>query len=600
MKALFVATVPATIKGFLLPFSRMLKEEGWEVHAAARKMDNEKGLTGYFDGLHDISFSRSFLTALSLTPVALMQVTLLQKRERFSIVHVHTPIASFITRLSLSLLGKRRPVVIYTVHGFHFHPLGGRISNKMFLRAEECAARFTDFLILINEHDYSIAVGKRFPVRREVLYIPGIGVDSAHFNPSRIAAADIVDFRRRHDIGERSRVFVMVAEFNKGKNHICALKALRLLKGKDVVMIFAGEGKLRRRYESIAERMELMDEARFIGFEKNMPLLLSASDCMVLPSMREGLPVSVMEAMAMGKPVIGSDIRGIRDLLKDGAGLLVPPNDHEALAEAMARIIEEPEKAAEMGKTGRRRILKEYDISIIKERYLAVYGKAAELAGTAVEKEGRRHEKKKPYALIAKRAIDVIASLTALLIFSPLLALIYVLVRISVGASAIFRQERPGLNGKPFTIYKFRTMKDLYDSGGNLLPDEERITRLGYFLRRTSLDELPELFNVLKGDMSIVGPRPLLMEYLPLYTEEQTRRHEVKPGITGWAQVNGRNLLDWEKKFELDVWYVDNWSLWLDFKIILKTVMIILRREGISRYGKATVPKFTGKKSESQ
>jgi len=199
----------------------------------------------------------------------------------------------------------------------------------------------------------------------------------------------------------------------------------------------------------------------------------------------------------------------------------------------------------------------------------------------------------------SKRCLDILLSLFLIAALSPLFIVICILKWLADGSPMFFKQERPGLDGRPFMIYKFRTMKDIYDSGGNLLPDEERLTRLGYFLRRTSLDELPELFNVLKGDMSIVGPRPLLMEYLPLYTEEQMRRHEVKPGITGWAQVNGRNLLDWEKKFELDVWYVDNWSFWLDLKIILKTVMIILRGEGVSKYGKVTVPKFSGGKGST-
>jgi lipopolysaccharide/colanic/teichoic acid biosynthesis glycosyltransferase/glycosyltransferase involved in cell wall biosynthesis len=595
MKALFVTTVPETMRAFLLPFSDMLKKAGWEVHAAASGIDKEGELLESFDELHNISFSRVFPKALLLSPITVLQTLSLQIKERFSIVHVHTPIASFITRLSLSLLGKRRPVIIYTVHGFHFHPLGGRLSNKLFFFAERFAARFTDFMVVINEEDYSISLKESFPVRKAVLHIPGVGVDTSYFNPSRVEKSEIDCFRKRHGISEFGKVFVMVAEFNKGKKHDVALKAMKLLEQRDVVMIFAGEGKLRQRHESLAAKMGLLGKVRFIGFEKNMPVLLAASDCMVLPSMREGLPRSVMEAMAMGKPVIGSDIRGIRDLLKDGAGLLVPPNDYVALAEAMTRIIEEPEKAAEMGKIGRKRIEEKYDISMIMEQLISLYRKAAELAVTSSGKEAKRSGKKKPYEQIAKRTFDVVASSTALLALSPLLTLIYALVGIRLGASAIFRQERPGLNGKPFTIYKFRTMKDLCDSEGNLLPDEERITRLGYFLRRTSLDELPELFNVLKGDMSIVGPRPLLMEYLPLYTDEQMRRHEVKPGITGWAQVNGRNLLDWEKKFELDVWYVDNWSLWLDFKIILKTVMIIFRRVGISKFGKATVPRFTGK-----
>ena len=163
-----------------------------------------------------------------------------------------------------------------------------------------------------------------------------------------------------------------------------------------------------------------------------------------------------------------------------------------------------------------------------------------------------------------------------------------------MGRPIIFTQQRPGLSGKPFTIYKFRTMNDERDAQGNLLPDEQRLTRFGKFLRKTSLDELPELFNVLKGDMSLVGPRPLLMEYLPLYSAEQARRHEVKPGITGWAQINGRNTLAWEDKFNLDVWYVDHLSFWLDVKILFITLLKVFKREGISQDGQATVEKFRG------
>ncbi|MGB9792451.1 MAG: sugar transferase [Thermacetogeniaceae bacterium] len=162
----------------------------------------------------------------------------------------------------------------------------------------------------------------------------------------------------------------------------------------------------------------------------------------------------------------------------------------------------------------------------------------------------------------------------------------------------LFRQVRPGLHGKPFVIYKFRTMRKAYDEEWRPLPDEQRLTRLGKWLRSTSLDELPELLNVLKGEMSLVGPRPLLMEYLDRYTPEQARRHEVKPGITGWAQVNGRNAISWEEKFRLDVWYVDNWSLWLDLKIILITLWKVLKREGISASGHATMPVFRGQGEE--
>jgi lipopolysaccharide/colanic/teichoic acid biosynthesis glycosyltransferase len=199
--------------------------------------------------------------------------------------------------------------------------------------------------------------------------------------------------------------------------------------------------------------------------------------------------------------------------------------------------------------------------------------------------------------VLTKRLIDILASAAGLLVLSPLLTLIAVIIYIRMGSPILFRQQRPGLHGKPFTLLKFRTMTDDRDQDGHLLPDAERLTALGRFLRATSLDELPELFNVLRGDMSLVGPRPLLTQYLDRYTPEQARRHEVRPGITGWAQVNGRNALTWKEKFELDVWYVDHMTLWLDFRILWLTVWGVLRRKGISQPGHATMPTFEGAES---
>ncbi|CAJ0715299.1 putative sugar transferase EpsL [Ralstonia edaphis] len=193
-----------------------------------------------------------------------------------------------------------------------------------------------------------------------------------------------------------------------------------------------------------------------------------------------------------------------------------------------------------------------------------------------------------------KRIFDFLLATLALVMLSiPFLLLVWS-IRRKLGSPVFFRQRRPGLHGEPFEMVKFRTMTDARGPDGQLLPDAERLTPFGRFLRSTSLDELPELWNVVKGDMSLVGPRPLLMEYLPLYSAEQARRHEVRPGVTGWAQVNGRNALSWEDKFRLDVWYVDNHSLWLDIKILWLTVRKVLVREGISADGEATMSKFTG------
>lgn len=194
-----------------------------------------------------------------------------------------------------------------------------------------------------------------------------------------------------------------------------------------------------------------------------------------------------------------------------------------------------------------------------------------------------------------KRVFDIAASLLGLLLLSPIIAIIAWQVRRKLGSPVFFRQTRPGLNGKPFEMVKFRTMRDAFDEDGKPLPDSERITPFGRFLRSTSLDELPELWNVLKGDMSLVGPRPLAMAYLPLYSAEQARRHEVKPGVTGWAQVNGRNSITWKKKFEMDVWYVDNQSLMLDIKILLLTVKKVLARSDVQEGGQDQVESFNGK-----
>lgn len=193
-----------------------------------------------------------------------------------------------------------------------------------------------------------------------------------------------------------------------------------------------------------------------------------------------------------------------------------------------------------------------------------------------------------------KRLCDVVVSFCALLLFFPIIALVAWKIRQNLGSPVFFRQIRPGLNGRPFEMVKFRTMKDATDVQGNILPDAERMTAFGNKLRSSSLDELPELWNVLKGEMSLVGPRPLLMQYLPLYSIEQARRHEVRPGVTGWAQINGRNAISWEEKFKLDVWYVDNRSFWLDFKILLLTVRKVFIKDGISAEGHVTIEPFRG------
>ena len=195
---------------------------------------------------------------------------------------------------------------------------------------------------------------------------------------------------------------------------------------------------------------------------------------------------------------------------------------------------------------------------------------------------------------LSKRIFDLTFALIALIILSPVLILTAIFVRIFIGSPILFTQQRPGYKGRPFHIYKFRSMTNRFARDGSLLPDAERLTRFGRILRSLSLDELPELFNILRGEMSFVGPRPLLMDYLPLYSPEQMRRHDVMPGLTGWAQVNGRNAIDWPSRFRMDVWYVDNWSFWLDIRIIFMTALKVVLREGVNQAGQSTVEYFKG------
>jgi sugar transferase EpsL len=207
---------------------------------------------------------------------------------------------------------------------------------------------------------------------------------------------------------------------------------------------------------------------------------------------------------------------------------------------------------------------------------------------------------RKSIATVVKRAMDVTMAGCCLIVLSPLIAATALVIVTTMGSPMFFRQRRPGKGAKPFTILKFRTMTDRRDALGNLLPDQARLTRTGRWIRRWSIDELPQLFNVLSGDLSLVGPRPLLMHYLPLYDSEQARRHDVKPGITGWAQVNGRNAISWDEKFKLDVWYVDHWSITLDFKILWMSLLLVLKGEGISAGGSATMPEFLGHNLENR
>jgi lipopolysaccharide/colanic/teichoic acid biosynthesis glycosyltransferase len=292
-----------------------------------------------------------------------------------------------------------------------------------------------------------------------------------------------------------------------------------------------------------------------------------------------------MEAAAMGLPIVAADVRGCREVVEHGVnGLLVPVRDPEALARAIERLGGDASLRETFGRAGYERARERFDERRVVETVMETYRGVAD----------RKRRWRRTRALAVKRLVDLSIAVPGIIALSPLLSLLAALIRLSLGRPVLFVQERPGRDGRVFRLYKFRTMRDARDDDGHLLPDAERLTRVGKFARAWSLDELPQLVNVVKGDMSLVGPRPLLVEYLDRYTSEQARRHAMRPGITGWSQIGGRNALSWEEKLALDVWYVDHWSVGLDLRILAITLRNVIGRRGITYEGHATMPEFMG------
>jgi lipopolysaccharide/colanic/teichoic acid biosynthesis glycosyltransferase len=416
------------------------------------------------------------------------------------------------------------------------------------------------------------------------------GVDTQRFTPKNRATEQVAELRRSLGLKGNEIVIGFVGRFVKDKGIRELVEAFRELSASrpNLRLLLVGDFENGDPVEpEICQYIETTLEILTPGFVSDTAPYYALMDVFVLPTYREGFPGVPLEAQASAVPVITTNATGAVDSVHDGVtGLVVPVKDAKALTWAIDTMLRKPEMRLDMGHAGRKWMERDFRPEVIWQAHAKMYREMLQA-----------HSKSKLQSrasLAAKRVFDVLVASAALIVLAPLLTAVVLIVRIFLGSPVLFRQTRPGYKAQPFTCLKFRTMTDKRNANGQLLSDGERLTALGRFLRSTSLDELPGLINVIRGEMSLVGPRPLLMQYLDRYTSEQMRRHDAKPGITGWAQINGRNSASWEEKFACDVWYVENRSFWLDLRILALTLRKTLKREGISNGQHATMPEFLG------
>lgn len=509
------------------------------------------------------------------------------------IINAGTPKASFL--MGIAAFITRVPVRVYMCHGLRLETTKGWKRRILFMAeciTARCATRICCVSHSIKERLLELRIVH--PKKVDVIGFGSVnGIDLKKFHPDQ-RKVNRETLLKQHSIPYNAMVIGFIGRLTKDKGIPEAIAAFTDLKQSFENVFLILVGKFEEGDPLSKKTLELIqNDPKIIltGFITSVEPYYHMFDLLWLPSHREGMGAVLLEAAASELPVVACQTTGCVDAVDDGrTGYLVPVGDSKALGMYTERLLLDKSLATRMGHKGRKRVEQRFDQRKVWENSKGYY------QGLLKKSSKKSSLHQLSWSKAMKRITDLFVALVGLTILSPIIIVITVLVGLKLGHPVIFRQVRPGLYGQPFSIYKFRTMTEKTDPLGNLLSDDLRITPLGNFLRMASLDELPQLFNILKGDISLVGPRPLLMEYLPLYSSEQARRHDVKPGITGWAQVNGRNAISWEEKFILDIWYVENQSFWLDVRILWMTLLKVYRREGISQRGYVTMKKFVGSK----
>ncbi len=496
----------------------------------------------------------------------------LLRRLRPAVLEVGTPKAALLGALAARLCGV--PAIVYTLHGLRAETSRG-LSRLALLTLERLTSTLADETICVSRslRERARLLGALAPNKGAVLGAGSAnGVDPARFPPTARPL-------RPPTIG-------FVGRFAPDKGIGDLLEAFRHLKTDfpELRLLLVGDFEADDPLDEQDRRQILTHpDIDRPGFVDDPARFYAQMDVLALPSLREGLPQVVLEAAAAGVPTVAARATGSVDAVIDGrTGLLVAPNSPAELAAALGKLLRNPSQRASMGRAARERTEREFRPEDLWRRKLNLYRKKLV--------QGRRPR----WERAARRTLDLTIAVVALTVSAPLVAAAAIAIKLTMGGPALFRQIRPGFEEQPFELLKLRTMRELTDPLGRPLPDEQRLTPLGRWLRRWSIDELPQLWNVIRGEMSLVGPRPLLSDYLPLYDEQQRKRHWVRPGITGWAQIHGRNLLDWDRRFELDIGYVENFSLALDLKILVRTAWRVAQGQGVVAAGAATPPPFKG------
>lgn len=588
-RILNMVTIPLSARAFLRGQLAYFRSRGYDVHVAASgapREDLEQVAADQGVKAHIVPFEREI--SLKRDIASLWAAWQLVRQLRPVVTNVGTPKAGLVGGLAARLAGV--PARVYTLHGLRLETTTGT-RRRLLMAMERMACANAHRVICVSPSLRQRAIDLGLVNAHKAIVLgsgTSNGLDAARFVTPHVD--EIVGLRTRLNLPVDALTIGFVGRFVRDKGIRELFEAFTTLHGENpsTRLLLVGDYEEGDPLpEALRHALEAHPGVVKAGFVRDTAPYYHMMDVLALPTYREGFPTAPLEAGAAGRPAVVSDATGATDaVINNVTGVRVPVGNVEALTAALRSLLEDPERSRTMGRRSQERVLNEFQP---QQMWVALEGVYQDILR---ERAVRRQD-------VLKRTLDVTVAGVGLLALSPVLLLTALLVRVKLGGPVLFRQQRPGRYGRPFTMYKFRTMLESTDAQGRFLPDAERLTPFGRLLRSSSLDELPELYNVLRGDMSLVGPRPLLMEYLEHYSPTQARRHEVRPGITGWAQVNGRNAISWEEKFALDVWYVDHRSPRLDLEILWRTLRKVLIRDGISAAGEATMPKFQGSPPDS-